>query len=57
VQLERLLKRDNCSVDEASARIAAQMPLQEKLGKADLVINNNGSTQELKLQVKHAGDA
>lgn len=41
VQLERLMKRNGFSKEEALARIQAQMPLREKVKKADAVIDNN----------------
>ncbi len=47
IQLERLQKRNHLSLDEAKARIASQMPLKIKKEKADDVINNNGSYEEL----------
>ncbi|MDO8626831.1 MAG: dephospho-CoA kinase [Candidatus Diapherotrites archaeon] len=49
-QLERLLKR-GFSKKDALKRIRAQLPLQEKLKKADLVIDNNGSIEGTAKQV------
>lgn len=46
VQLERLLKRDRCTPDEARARIAAQMPWQEKKARADVLIDNSGGMRQ-----------
>ena len=46
-QLERLMKRDNISEEDAKSRIAAQMPLSEKRARADIVIENNGTLDEL----------
>lgn len=48
VQLERLIKHRKMSRTRAEQRIAAQMPLEEKAAKSDIVIENNGSTEELK---------
>ena len=45
VQLERLMKRNNLSEEEARARIASQLPMSVKEQGADAVIYNN-STQE-----------
>lgn len=41
-QLERAMQRDGLTAEEARARIAAQMPLAEKVAKADYVIDNTG---------------
>jgi dephospho-CoA kinase len=51
VQLERLMKRNGFSKEEALARIRSQMPLREKVKKADAVINNNGTVEETKQQL------
>ncbi|SDM89210.1 dephospho-CoA kinase [Fictibacillus solisalsi] len=51
-QLSRLMKRDGFTEAEAKSRIAAQMPLKEKVQLADAVIVNNGSLEELKNQVE-----
>ena len=48
-QLARLLARDKtiCESD-ARARIAAQMPLREKCARADVVIDNSGTKEEVR---------
>jgi dephospho-CoA kinase len=51
-QLERLMKRDNLSAEEAKLRIQAQMPLEEKVKRADRVIDNRHAPDETKKQVK-----
>jgi dephospho-CoA kinase len=51
VQLERLMKRNGFSKEEALARIRSQLPLREKIKKADAVINNNGTVEETKQQL------
>lgn len=45
-QQQRLMKRNNFSDEEAKARIDAQMPLDEKAGMADVVIDNSHSVEE-----------
>ncbi|WP_243291230.1 dephospho-CoA kinase [Bacillus sp. FJAT-47783] len=50
-QLDRLMKRNGFTKEEALARINAQMPLKEKAEKADEVIDNNGSLDETKQQL------
>ncbi|KAK3028643.1 hypothetical protein RJ639_037823 [Escallonia herrerae] len=47
IQLQRLMARDRTTVEEAKNRINAQMPLDQKRAKADLVICNNGSLDDL----------
>jgi dephospho-CoA kinase len=51
VQLERLMKRNALTEEEAKARISSQMPLSDKLALADEVINNNGTIEETKAQL------
>jgi dephospho-CoA kinase len=46
VQIERLMKRNDFTYEEAIARIRSQMPLKEKVSRSDEVINNNGSIEE-----------
>ena len=48
-QLVRLLARDKAmDAGEARARIAAQMPLAEKCARADVVIDNSGTVEEIR---------
>lgn len=48
-QLARLLARDKAmDAGEARARIAAQMPLAEKCARADVVIDNSGTVEEIR---------
>ncbi len=49
--LARLRQRDGVSRAEAEAAISAQMPLREKLTRADYVIDNRGSLAETARQV------
>ena len=37
--------------EEAEARLAAQMPVEEKAAKSHYVIENNGTSDELKFEV------
>ena len=50
-QLKRLLLRNNLTREEAIQRIESQMPLEEKLSRADYVIDNCFSLQQTKKQV------
>ena len=51
VQVERLMKRDQLSKDEAESRLAAQWPLEKKKDLASHVLNNNGNQDQLLTQV------
>ena len=51
VQVERLMKRDQLSKDEAEFRLAAQWPLEKKKDLASHVLNNNGNQNQLLTQV------
>lgn len=51
-QIRRLMARDGLSVGEARQRMAAQMPLAEKIRRADHCIDNNGSLEETRAQVE-----
>jgi dephospho-CoA kinase len=52
VQLERLIKRNGLSRDDAQARIRAQMPMAEKRRRADVVIDNSGSLDATRSQAE-----
>lgn|SRR5690554_894529 len=52
VQIKRIKQRDNISKTEAIKRIKSQMPLKEKLLKADYVINNSNTQKETEKQLK-----
>ena len=51
-QLTRIMARDGISEAEARARIAAQLPMSEKIRRADYVINTDGSFDETSVQVR-----
>lgn len=55
-QLRRLMERE--AMDESTARrwISAQMPLSDKRSVADLVIENNGTLEDLQKAVGRAWD-
>ena len=45
-QVRRVMARNSFSREEAERRLAAQMPIEEKLRWADIVIRNGGSPEE-----------
>ena len=47
-QIARLMKRNSLTQEQAQNWIATQMPLSEKEKKADWLINNSGSFEDLK---------
>ncbi len=51
-QLDRLVRLRGMSQDEARARIAAQLPLEDKLVVATHVIHNDGPLEDLAPQVE-----
>jgi dephospho-CoA kinase len=51
LQVERLCSRNGLTPEEARVRIAAQMPLAEKIARADTTIWNSGSLSETAAQV------
>ena len=52
LQISRMMTTRGYTREEAEARLAAQMPVEEKAAKSHYVINNNGSAEELKSEVK-----
>jgi dephospho-CoA kinase len=53
VQLERLMKRDRCSLSDAQSRISAQMSSGEKVKRADFIIQNDGDIEGVAHQTDH----
>jgi dephospho-CoA kinase len=51
LQIKRVMRRNNLSREEAIARLKSQMPIDEKLKFADLVIRNDGTMRELERRV------
>ena len=52
VQVERLVKRDEITREEAVSILESQLPIDEKVGYADFVIRNEGSREETRKQVE-----
>jgi dephospho-CoA kinase len=53
-QLERIMRRDRLSLAQAQARIRSQFPIQKKLDKADVRLDNSGTPESLIQQVDQA---
>ena len=51
-QVARMMETRGYTREEAEARLAAQMSVEEKAAKSHYVIDNNGSAEELKSEVK-----
>ncbi|MBW1735517.1 MAG: dephospho-CoA kinase [Deltaproteobacteria bacterium] len=51
-QVERLMRRDRITRKEAGRILRAQMPIQEKVGMADFVIQNQGEISETRREVE-----
>jgi len=52
VQLKRLVERDNNSEELAMSIIRSQLPVEEKKGYCDMVVDNSGSLEETRKQVE-----
>jgi len=53
IQLERLMKRNALSKAEAMTRVSSQMPLLEKIGYADYIIDTSRDPAETQEQIRH----
>ncbi|MGP4071318.1 dephospho-CoA kinase [Piscibacillus sp. B03] len=51
-QLERLMERDETGQEEALSRIQSQISITEKKDRADAIIDNTGSVEKSKEQLK-----
>ena len=51
-QISRMMTTRGYTREQAEARLAAQMPVEEKAAKSNYVINNNGTAEELKEEAK-----
>ncbi|MCL1630599.1 dephospho-CoA kinase [Sporolactobacillus sp. CPB3-1] len=51
-QLKRLMERNQLTEQQARARIASQMPLSDKVKRADAVIDNNGTVKKTEIQLR-----
>ena len=51
-QISRMMTTRGYPREEAEARLAAQLPIEEKAARSHYVINNEGTTEELKEQAR-----
>jgi dephospho-CoA kinase len=56
-RVARLVARDGLSLEDARRRLAVQMPLREKVVRADWVIHNNGTPEQTRRQVRALWEA
>lgn len=51
-QLQRLMNRNHLSEEEAIARIKSQLPIEDKVKKADVVLDNSSTLEDLYQQIE-----
>lgn len=56
-QVRRVIARDRLTEPEARRRVAAQMPIAEKIGRADFVIRTDGSFADTAARVREVFEA
>ena len=52
IQIQRLMKRNNLSRDEAELRVESQMPQEEKMKYADYLIDTSGEFVDTRIQIE-----
>ena len=55
--MTRLMARNRLSEEEARLRIASQMPIEEKMRRADYVIDTSGSRADTDVRVRDVWNA
>jgi dephospho-CoA kinase len=53
-QQRRIMERDRLSLEQAHARISSQMPIEQKISQADVVLDNSATLENLYQQVDEA---
>ena len=56
VQVGRMVANRGYSEEQAEARLAAQLPVEEKISRSDYVVQNVGSAENLKQEAKKLVD-
>lgn len=51
IRLQRLMRRNDFTEEQALKRMNAQLPQKEKMQKSDFIIYNNSSLEDLEKQV------
>ena len=51
LEIDRLMRRNNLTYSEAQMRIKSQMPLGEKIQRADIILHNNADLNSLYSQI------
>jgi dephospho-CoA kinase len=54
--LERAAQRDGENAEAVKKRLAAQMPIEEKANRSDIVVHNDGSKDDLRQKMKEIFD-
>ncbi|KKJ71238.1 dephospho-CoA kinase, partial [Enterococcus faecium MRSN 4777] len=52
-QLQRLMKRNQLTLEQAQQRISSQLPIEEKKQRADILFDNNGTKEILVGQIEN----
>ena len=52
IQIERMIKHRGYTEEQAEARLAAQLPIEEKAERSDYVVVNDGSAEILKKEAE-----
>lgn len=50
--IARIIKRDNLSLEDATARLEAQIPIEQKCRLADDIIGNDGDLRSLQQRLE-----
>ncbi|MGP1383761.1 MAG: dephospho-CoA kinase [Thainema sp.] len=53
-QIQRLMERDQLSQEQATSRIQSQMPIEQKMDQADVVLDNRTDVDDLLKQIDAA---
>jgi dephospho-CoA kinase len=51
VQIVRLMERDGSTQEAASSRLKSQLPITQKLGYGDFIVDNSGTLKDVEGQV------
>jgi dephospho-CoA kinase len=51
-QIQRIMKRDNATKTEASQRLSAQLPIEDKVARTEYIIQTDGTFQNTDQQVE-----